>query len=236
MATRLLSVTKTYLGARDKCRDAAASLASTFLTRPDTKNTLLPSFLEWAVQAMSAPSSMDGDITGALTALCAVMKHGKREDLVEDAPNILTKLLATNFKESSNTNIRKLSLKLVQRLGMIFLKVIPLIDLCSILSFPLKARVASWRYQRGCRSLAATLGSTQDKDKERKDLEEAEQEECFDVPESIEEVIEELLVGLKDKDTVVRWSAAKGIGRVTGRLPQDLADEVLIQSSPIYFN
>jgi len=211
MATRLLSVTKTYLGARDKCRDAAASLASTFLTRPDTKSTLLPSFLEWAVQAMSAPSSMDGDITGALTALCAVMKHGKREDLVEDAPNILTKLLATNFKESSNTNIRKLSLKLVQRLGMIFLK----------------ARVASWRYQRGCRSLAATLGSTQDKDKERKDLEEAEQEECFDVPESIEEVIEELLVGLKDKDTVVRWSAAKGIGRVTGRLPQDLADEVV---------
>ena len=48
------------------------------------------------------------------------------------------------------------------------------------------------------------------------------------MPESMEEVIEELLVGLKDKDTVVRWSAAKGIGRVTGRLPQDLADEVLL--------
>ena len=48
------------------------------------------------------------------------------------------------------------------------------------------------------------------------------------MPESMEEVIEELLVGLKDKDTVVRWSAAKGIGRVTGRLPQDLADEVFL--------
>lgn len=53
-----------------------------------------------------------------------------------------------------------------------------------------------------------------------------DEEDCSDVPESIEDVIEELLVGLKDKDTVVRWSAAKGIGRVTGRLPQDLADEV----------
>ena len=51
------------------------------------------------------------------------------------------------------------------------------------------------------------------------------------MPESMEEVIEELLVGLKDKDTVVRWSAAKGIGRVTGRLPQDLADEVLLHHS-----
>ena len=124
MAVRLLGVTKTYLGARDKCRDAAAALASTFLTRPDTKSTLLPSFLEWAVQAMSAPNSLDGEITGALTALCAVMKHGKREDLMGDAPNILTSLLGANFKESSNTNIRKLNLKLVQRLGMIFLKVI----------------------------------------------------------------------------------------------------------------
>ena len=96
----------------------------------------------------------------------------------------------------------------------------------SLSVIPLQARIASWRYQRGCRSLAATLGSSQDKEKIKQEEEEAGEEE-FDVPESMEEVIEELLVGLKDKDTVVRWSAAKGIGRVTGRLPQDLADEVL---------
>ncbi|XP_029584979.1 tubulin-specific chaperone D isoform X3 [Salmo trutta] len=38
---------------------------------------------------------------------------------------------------------------------------------------------------------------------------------------------EQLLGGLKDKETIVRWSAAKGIGRVTGRLPKELADEVV---------
>lgn len=31
-----------------------------------------------------------------------------------------------------------------------------------------------------------------------------------------------LLTGLQDKDTVVRWSAAKGVGRLCGCLPQVL--------------
>ncbi|TYJ39333.1 hypothetical protein E1A91_A04G062300v1 [Gossypium mustelinum] len=49
----------------------------------------------------------------------------------------------------------------------------------------------------------------------------------MDVPEIVEEVIEVLLSGLKDTDTVVRWSAAKGIGRVTSRLTSGLSEEVL---------
>lgn len=36
------------------------------------------------------------------------------------------------------------------------------------------------------------------------------------VAEELEEVLEQLLCGLRDKDTVVRWSAAKG-GWVGGR-------------------
>jgi hypothetical protein len=40
-------------------------------------------------------------------------------------------------------------------------------------------------------------------------------------------VVEQLLLGLRDKDTVVRWAAAKGVGRVTMRLPKSLADDVV---------
>lgn len=41
------------------------------------------------------------------------------------------------------------------------------------------------------------------------------------------QVIGVLLAALRDKDTVVRWSAAKGVGRVTGCLPKELGDEVV---------
>ena len=54
-----------------------------------------------------------------------------------------------------------------------------------------------------------------------------ENEEDYDIPDEIEEVIEYLLEGLRSVETVIRWSAAKGIGRVTGRLPKELADDVV---------
>lgn len=43
------------------------------------------------------------------------------------------------------------------------------------------------------------------------------EEEDEEAPEELEEVVELLLFSLSDKDTVVRWVAAKGIGRATWR-------------------
>ena len=42
--------------------------------------------------------------------------------------------------------------------------------------------------------------------------------------EKLEFIIQYLFEGLKDPDTVVRWAAAKGLGRITQRLTKDFGD------------
>ncbi|XP_018612847.2 tubulin-specific chaperone D [Scleropages formosus] len=218
---RILAIAKSYLTVCDSSRDAASILVSKFLTRLDVKQKRLGDFLDWSLTIMSQTHdlTMEGTVMldGALQSLAQLFKHGKRDDFLLYAPTVLQCLDKRRLAESNQTVLRKLGIKLVQRLGLTLLK----------------PRLAKWRYQRGSRSLAANLSqptkvTEQAQSKvENGDLEQATQEEDYDIPEEIENVIEQLLVGLKDKETIVRWSAAKGIGRVTGRLPVELADEVV---------
>ena len=107
----------------------------------------------------------------------------------------------------------------------------------------LPPRVALWRYQRGSRSLVDNFGSGEvggdaaggaggagggGASGEGSSAAGAEEEDDTEVPDELDELVDVLLTGLRDRDTVVRWSAAKGIGRLTGRLPhRDWADEIV---------
>ncbi|KAB5530646.1 hypothetical protein PHYPO_G00131760 [Pangasianodon hypophthalmus] len=218
---RILSVAKSYLQVSDKSRDAASVLVSKFVTRPDVKQKRLGDFLDWTLSTISQSSDLSGSgyqgtvaLDGALQSLAQLFKHGKREDFLQYAPTVLQCLDQKRIAESTQTMLRKLAVKVVQRLGLTFLK----------------PRLARWRYQRGSRSLAVNLGQSAAAGKVldvKPNLGSVSPEEDYDIPEEVENVIEQLLVGLKDKETIVRWSAAKGIGRVTGRLPKELADDVV---------
>uniref|UniRef100_A0A671T5E5 Tubulin-specific chaperone D n=1 Tax=Sinocyclocheilus anshuiensis TaxID=1608454 RepID=A0A671T5E5_9TELE len=215
---RILAVAKSFLRVSDKSRDAASVLVSKFVTRPDVKQKRLGDFLDWCLTTISQTSevTMEGTVTldGALQSLAQLFKHGKRDDFLQYAPTVLQCLNQKRIAESNQATLRKLGVKVVQRLGLTFLK----------------PRLAKWRYQRGSRSLAVNLAQssvTESVEATKPDLESVSQEEDYDIPEEVENIIEQLLVGLKDKETIVRWSSAKGIGRVTGRLPKQLADDVV---------
>jgi hypothetical protein len=53
--------------------------------------------------------------------------------------------------------------------------------------------------------------------------------EGYEVAEEVEGILGLLLCGISDKDTAVRWSAAKGVARIAGCLPCELAEEVVDQ-------
>ncbi|XP_058417962.1 tubulin-specific chaperone D isoform X6 [Diceros bicornis minor] len=214
---RILQIAESYLVVSDKARDAAAVLVSKFVTRPDVKQKKMAGFLDWSLCTLARSSfqTIEGVIAmdGTLQALAQIFKHGKREDCLPYAATVLACLDGCRLPDSNQTLLRKLGVKLVQRLGLTFLK----------------PKVAKWRYQRGCRSLAANLqlcAQSQTGPQMRAKTPDSDADDD-DVPEEVESVIEQLLVGLKDKDTIVRWSAAKGIGRMAGRLPKELADDVV---------
>ncbi|KAG8904796.1 hypothetical protein FRB99_001186 [Tulasnella sp. 403] len=59
-------------------------------------------------------------------------------------------------------------------------------------------------------------------------------DEDIEVPETVEAAIAELLSSVQDRDTIVRWSAAKGIARVAERLPADYANQILESILSLY--
>uniref|UniRef100_A0A673FQE7 Tubulin-specific chaperone D n=1 Tax=Sinocyclocheilus rhinocerous TaxID=307959 RepID=A0A673FQE7_9TELE len=177
-----------------------------FVTRPDVKQKCLGDFLDWCLTTVSQTSkmTMEGNVTldGALQSLAQLFKHGKRDDFLQYAPTVLQCLNQKRIAEINQATLCKLGVKVVQRICLSFLK----------------PRLAKWRYQRGSRSLTVNLAQssvTGSVEATKPDLESVSQEKDYDMPQEVKKI------------TIVRWSSAKGIGRVTGRLPKELADDVV---------
>jgi hypothetical protein len=196
----------------DTCSTVAAYLSAKFLVRNEIKDIYLSTFMDWSFNEVSQEDLFVR--YGTLQAIAAILKHGKREDLLPYAPRILKWILDQDFKSSTDFLKNKYHIKIIQRLGLVFLP----------------PKIAQWRYNRGSRSLQANLTSN-DSDKtvefESKNIEKESPDDEIDIPDEIEEVIEQLLLGLKSPSSDVRWLAAKGIGRITNRLPKELGDDIV---------
>ncbi|XP_075153533.1 tubulin folding cofactor D [Haematobia irritans] len=212
---RIFDLCKLYTSSNDTCSNMSAYLAAKYFIRADIKDLYLERFFDWVI---SQHQSGTVEIKfGQLAAVAAILKHGKREDLLPYADKLLQWIVSCQYKDGSDFLKYKSYIKIIQRIGLIYLK----------------PRIASWRYKRGTRSLATNLQSQNVNNpvnilSETQQPEESENsEDEIVVPDAIEEVIEELLQALRSGGNDIRWSAAKGIGRVTNRLSRELADEVI---------
>lgn len=208
---RIFRVCKNNCRGNDPCSAVAAFLSAKFLVRNEIKDIYLSSFIDWTFVEINLDAV--NIRYGTLLAVAAILKHGKREDLLPYATKILKWIQEQHFKDSTDFLKNKYNIKIIQRLGLIFMP----------------PKIAQWRYNRGSRSLQTNLTTSSTKSMEFQSTVTAvdDDEVDVDVPDEIEEVIEQLLHGLGSASGDVRWLSAKGIGRVTNRLPKTLGDDVV---------
>lgn len=207
---RIFDICKNNCRGSDSCSTVAAYLSAKFLVRNEIKDIYLSTFLNWAFNEVQKEEIYIR--YGTLLTISAILKHGKREDLLPYASKILNWILEQDFKDSQDFLKSKYYIKIVQRLGLVFMP----------------PKIAHWRYNRGSRSLQENLASKTVNIVEFESTNiKQENPDDVQVPDEIEEVIEQLLYGLKSPSSDVRWLAAKGIGRITNRLPKEMGDEVV---------
>lgn len=139
---RIFNVCMINSNRNDTCSNIAAFLTAKYLIRTDIKNVYLPKYFDWVIESNKHAQF------GQLAAISNTLKHGKREDLLIHAPKLLLWLLGCDYKSENCFLTNKYFIKIIQRLGLVFMK----------------PRLALWRYQRGSRSLTAKLGEKQSAD------------------------------------------------------------------------
>ena len=250
----ILTTSASHLNDSGPTREAAAACLASLLSRPDLEQSELEGFVTWSARMMQwFRTGMFHEINipaYEVTMMTTVLPIPQKQPSVFLVMGIL-QTLATIFKSGHRSNLlstqqklhgiellweqsiliaegsigsmllRKLLVKLFGRIGCAYLP----------------PRVAAWRYQRGRRSLLENLMSSGVPVMEQTDATCTVKElsgttpdnkyELFLIPDQVEDAMGQLLRSLTDPSTIVRWSSAKGIGRLTERLPAICADDVL---------
>lgn len=110
---RIFNLCKKNTEKHDSCAEVASFLASKFLIRIDVKDLYLPKFIDWIIQGQDATNVT----LGQLSAIAAILKHGKREDMLKYVQRIQQWTAGCSFKECNEYLKIKYFLKIIQRLG-----------------------------------------------------------------------------------------------------------------------
>ncbi|KAF8083932.1 hypothetical protein N665_0744s0007 [Sinapis alba] len=224
LVLKILGFCKDYLCSSGPMRRISGLLLSKLLTRPDMGKAFT-SFVEWTDEVLSFKEDSVVNhfrLLGVMEALAAIFKTASRKVLLDVLPTVLNNVTVLSKSSAATRSplLRKYLIKLTQRIGLVCLP----------------HRLPSWRYVARTASLSENISTGPNQRLapdhagaavSQPESPDDQEDEDMDVPEILEEIIEMLLSGLRDTDTVVRWSAAKGIGRVSSRLTSVLSEEVL---------
>ena len=217
LINNLFSYLKEELLVSSNVREISCYCLSKFLIRPDLiKKKYLVKYINESIKMMKDPK-VNGNIfkmLGLCLSLCEIFKNGLPNDLEEFVAPIVEQLVNFKFPENIKSSgvWRKTFTKLIQRVVLVMLK----------------PRPQTWRYKIKIRTALEKQDNTKN-DEEEKDKPKEEEKDELDYEinfEYLETIIDFLINNLSDKEYIVRWSAAKGLGRLCERLTKSMVEEI----------
>ena len=215
LINNLINYLKEELIVSSNVRDISAYGLSKFLTRPDLiKKKYLSNYINESIKKMMDQKE-NGNIfamLGICLSLCELFKNGLPNDLEPFVGNIVEKLINYQFPENIKSSgvWRKTFTKLIQRVALVMLK----------------PRDQSWRYKIKIRTVLEKQEIKEEKEEKNEIIEEKDELDYEINFEYLETIIDFLINNLSDKEYIVRWSAAKGLGRLCERLTKSMVEEI----------
>ena len=216
LINNLFSYLKEELLVSSNVRDISAYGLSKFLTRPDLiKKKYLYNYINESIKKMMNPKENGNIFTmlGICLSLCELFKNGLPKDLEEFVGPIVEKLINFEFPENIKSSgvWRKTFTKLIQRVVLVMLK----------------PRSQAWRYKIKIRTALEKQDETKKMEEEKNEIKEEKDELDYEINfDYLETIIDFLINNLSDKEYIVRWSAAKGLGRLCERLTKSMVEEI----------
>jgi tubulin-specific chaperone D len=201
-------------------RDIAAYSLSKFLTRPDViRKGLLDNFIHYSINVLQSEQMQLNifELLGVLSSLCEIFKNGLPGDMIKYAEIVVNKVIRFKYDILvSNSGIfMKYLCKLSQRVGLVLLK----------------PKFQKWRYQMKLSNLLGSKNNPSNNASSDTQIHNPQYEEDdlnYDIDfELLETIIDFLLTNLSHKEYIVRWSSAKGLGRLCERLTKQMVDDIL---------
>ena len=215
LINNLINYLKEELIVSSNVRDISAYGLSKFLTRPDLiKKKYLSNYINESIKKMMDQKENGNIFTmlGICLSLCELFKNGLPKDLEPFVGNIVEKLISYQFPENIKSSgvWRKTFTKLIQRVALVMLK----------------PRDQSWRYKIKIRTVLEKQEIKEEKEEKNEIIEEKDELDYEINFEYLETIIDFLINNLSDKEYIVRWSAAKGLGRLCERLTKSMVEEI----------
>jgi hypothetical protein len=229
----IVSLCQHFLHSTTVSAGAAAECLGKLFSRKDIKETpRMTDFVEWALREVQEHHDNQMQfffVDGLYTALDNIFKTLSREELLP----VISKVFDALFKHEQKAlaysvgTVRHSRTRLAQRMALCILR----------------PKHCSWMHRRTKRSLLDNFRGTLDltlvqtnvallgqiragPQQATEAAEDSGIDEDVDL-DILEALISQMFDSLKDKDTVIRWTAAEAIGRITQRLDLELANDIV---------